>query len=147
MVDVLWLLVDYYKPFVDSRYTLLSFNDSIKRSALSMWPLSNEWIKCVLFLLPLNAQTNRLGSNFLRKMTLGLNYVLGTFFFFFSGCCSLGCVFEVTVGCSLFKATIQSVNLTLQQLCFPDWKRCKTWATVNWKAKKAFYFFLQHIDT
>lgn len=68
------------------------------------------------------------------------------FFFFFTGPSSLGCVYEVTVGCSLFKATAQSVNLTLQQLYFPDWERCKTWATHNWKAKKAF-FYLQHMET
>lgn len=129
--------LNYCKPFADRRHALLSFSDSIKSSAVLMWPLSNEWIKCVLLLLPLNVQTDTLGSNFLRKASPGLIMFWGlapppT------GPSSLGCVFEITVGYSLFKATMQSVNLTLQQLYFSGWKRCKPWGTDNWKAKKTF---------
>ena len=74
---------DYHSPLEIKRRALLSFRDSIKGSELSVSPQSDEWIKCVLFLLPLNAQTNRLDSNFLREIIWGLNYVLGTFFFLF----------------------------------------------------------------
>lgn len=68
-----------------------------------------------------------------------LNYVLGTFFL---GPSSLGSAYKVTVGCSLFRTTAQSINLTLQQLYFPDWERCKTWATANWKTKPFFFFLI-----
>ena len=76
---------------------------------------------------------------FSKRNNLELNYVLGTFFLGPSSLCS---AYKVTVGCSLFRTTTPSINLTLQQLYFPDWERCKTWATANWKTKKAFFFFI-----
>lgn len=75
---------------------------------------------------------------FSKRNNLELNYVLGTFFLGPSSLCS---AYKVTVGCSLFRTTTPSINLTLQQIYFPDWERCKTWATANWKTKKAFFFF------
>ena len=79
---------------------------------------------------------------FSKRNNLELSYVLGTFFL---GPSSLSSAYKVTVGCSLFRTTTQSINLTLQQLYFPDWERCKTWAMANWKTKKVFFFFLSLI--
>ena len=79
---------------------------------------------------------------FSKRNNLELNYVLGTFFLGPSSLCS---AYKVTVGCSLFRTTTPSINLTLQQIYFPDWERCKTWATANWKTKKAFFFFFSFV--
>lgn len=73
---------EYSKPFVDRRHALTSFGHTIKGPALSTSSLFNEWIKCVLFVLSLNAQTNKFGLSFPKEMSLGLNCVLGTFLFF-----------------------------------------------------------------